>query len=296
MRPTDALSSATRSLFRRQHRPQQPARKQCRGVRQWRCRPRYFERYGAQLRLNYNPENSDLVDLDVTTYFARNDVTEAELDSTRIVSRKVDSIGVSINNSSRFSLASGANLTFTYGGEFYRDEQEGADNMSSDGTRGGVPNATAKFYGVHPGRTGARKSARRAGRSHGHSGRALGQIQNEATGEASTDDEAVSPKVGVSYKPVKEFIIFGNWAEAFRAPSVNEIYADNVHFQIPDFSSPTFALVTNFFIPNPDLKAGGIAELGSRLSDFDSIFFFGGRPLYRQGFLLRGGRHQSHRP
>jgi len=233
----------------------------------------------AQLRLNYNPENSDLIDLDVTTYFARNDVTEAELDSTRIVSRKVDSIGVSINNSSHFSLAPGANLTFTYGGEFYRDEQDGADNMSVDGTRGGVPNATAKFYGAYiQGELALENPLGAPGVLTVIPGVRWDKFKNEATGEASTDDEAISPKVGVSYKPVKEFIIFGNWAEAFRAPSVNEIYADNVHFQIPDFTSPTFALVTNFFIPNPDLvpEESQSWEVGAGF-DFDSVFFEGDR-------------------
>lgn len=243
----------------------------------------------AQLRLNYNPENNDLIDLDVTTYFARNDVTEAEIDSTRVVSRKVDSIGVSINNSSRFSLAPGANLTFTYGGEFYRDEQEGDDNMSVDGTRGGVPNATAKFYGAYiQGELALENPLGAPGVLTVIPGVRWDKFKNEATGEASTDDEAVSPKVGVSYKPVKEFIIFGNWAEAFRAPSVNEIYADNVHFQIPDFTSPSFELVTNFFIPNPDLvpEESQSWEVGAGF-DFDSIFFEGDR------FTAKGSYYEA---
>lgn len=151
--------------------------------------------------------------------------------------------------------------------------------MSVDGTRGGVPNATAKFYGAYiQGELALENPLGAPGVLTVIPGVRWDKFKNEATGEASTDDEAVSPKVGVSYKPVKEFIIFGNWAEAFRAPSVNEIYADNVHFQIPDFTSPTFELVTNFFIPNPDLvpEESQSWEVGAGF-DFDSVFFEGDR-------------------
>ncbi len=64
------------------------------------------------------------------------------------------------------------------------------------------------------------------------------RFENNAPGDASTQDEAVSPKIGVSYKPIPELIFFGNWAEAFRAPSFNEVYADQIHFEIPNFSVP----------------------------------------------------------
>jgi hypothetical protein len=38
--------------------------------------------------------------------------------------------------------------TITYGGEFCEDQQRGRDNATPDGKRGGVPDATGRFYGA----------------------------------------------------------------------------------------------------------------------------------------------------
>ncbi len=231
--------------------------------------------------INYDPASA-LIDLNLTGYYTSNNVTEDEVSSPRIVTRDVETIGVSLDNRSKFSLGSGSELTFTYGGEFYRDEQAGTDNTSADGTRGGVPNATAKFYGAFaqaelildlgaPGVLTLLPGVR------------WDKFENEAPSAPGTSDEAVSPKIGVSYKPIDEVIVFANWSEAFRAPSFNEIYADNLHFEIPNLSVPgpfgPFGppyFVSNFFIPNPDLvpEESETWEAGAGF-DFDNLLFKG---------------------
>jgi hemoglobin/transferrin/lactoferrin receptor protein len=228
---------------------------------------------------NYNPA-SDLIDANLVAYFTRNNVTEDEVDTTRIVMREVETFGVALDNRSKFDLGPAA-LTLTYGGEFYRDDQTGRDNTTADGTRGGVPDATAKFYGAFA--QGELAFTGPYGVVTIIPGVRWDRFENASPGEASTADEAMSPKVGATWKPVPELIFFGNWSEAFRAPSFNEIYADDVHFQIPNFSvpgpmgpfGPPF-FVTNFFIPNPDLvpEESQTWEAGAGV-DFDNIFFDG---------------------
>lgn len=228
--------------------------------------------------INYNPANSDLINANLTTYLTKNQVEEAEVNTTRIVSREVETFGVSLDNRSRFDLGPAA-LTLTYGGEFYRDDQVGRDNTTIDGKRGGVPDASAKFYGAFiQGELAVQSPLGAPGVFTVLPGVRWDKFQTDASSGPSTDDEAISPKIGVSYKPVEEIILFGNWSEAYRAPSFNEIYADNVHFQIPDFSSPSFALVTNFFIPNPDLvpEESQTWEVGAGL-DLDDLLFNGDR-------------------
>jgi hemoglobin/transferrin/lactoferrin receptor protein len=48
--------------------------------------------------------------------------------------------------------------------------------------------------------------------------------------------------------------VFASWSEAFRAPSLNELYLSDTHFSLPHpvLGFPTF--ITNEFIANPDLK------------------------------------------
>ncbi|MBB5518261.1 TonB-dependent receptor domain-containing protein [Amphiplicatus metriothermophilus] len=208
--------------------------------------------------VNFAP-GSALIDLNLTAYHTRNDVTEDERESTRVVSRIVETTGVALDNRSRFDFGRRATLTLTYGGEFYVDEQTGRDNTSPDGTRGGVPNAKSRFYGAFAqGELALERPLGAPGVLTLIPGVRWDRFENEAPDQQNTEDSAVSPKIGVSYKPLPQLILFGNWAEAFRAPSFNEIYADGVHFQIPDMSAippfpPTF--VTNFFIANPDLVA-----------------------------------------
>ncbi|MEO1135842.1 MAG: TonB-dependent receptor [Pseudomonadota bacterium] len=242
--------------------------------------------------VNFNPASNNLIDANLVGYFTRNTVEEDEVETTRLISREVETFGVSFDNRSRFNLGP-ADLTLTYGGEYYRDEQVGLDNTTVDGTRGGVPDATGKFYGAF-----AQAELSLTG-PYGVvtviPGVRWDRFENDAVGEASTDDEAVSPKVGVSWKPIPEIILFGNWAEAFRAPSFNEIYADGVHFQIPNFSVPgpfgpmgPPALVTNFFVPNQDLvpEESQTWEVGAGV-DLENLLFDG------DSFTAKGSYYQS---
>lgn len=235
--------------------------------------------------INYNPASNDLIDANLVAYYTRNIVEEDEVDTMRIVSREVETIGVSFDNRSRFNFGPAA-LTLTYGGEYYRDEQTGLDNTTPDGTRGGVPDATSDFYGAFA--QGELAFTGSFGVFTVIPGVRWDRFENDAPGGPSAEDEAVSPKVGVSYKPVPELIFFGNWAEAFRAPSFNEIYADDVHFQIPDFSSFPPMLVTNFFIPNPDLapEESETWEVGAGV-DFENILFDG------DSFTAKGSYYES---
>lgn len=214
----------------------------------------------AQVGLNWNPE-STAIDLNLVGYYTKNSVEEDEVSSDRIADRQVETIGFLIDNRSRFDLGGGSDLTLTYGGEFYRDEQTGIDTNSADGSRGGVPDAETEFVGLF-----AQAEFTLA---------SLGPIPGEltiipgirwdsftSTSDDDTfeiDDEEFSPKIGVSYKPIPELLFFGNYALGFRAPSFNEAFADGAHFVIPDLSAPPGPMgprfVTNEFVGNPDLQA-----------------------------------------
>ena len=98
---------------------------------------------------------------------------------------------------------------------------------------------------------------------------------------ADTEDEAVSPRIGASYKPVPWLLLFGNYGEAFRAPSYTELFAQGNHFPVFEDpsqpGSPPFNCTTGFcgfnrFIPNPDLEPqeGETIEIGAGF-DFQDV-------------------------
>jgi len=97
------------------------------------------------------------------------------------------------------------------------------------------------------------------------------------------DDDAVSPRIAASYGPSEWFRVFGSYAEGFRAPSLNELFLDGVHFPLPHpvlFDPtgfpPNFTFVNNNFIPNPDLdpEETDTVEFGFAF-DFDNVFIQG---------------------
>ncbi|MEO0464382.1 MAG: TonB-dependent receptor [Pseudomonadota bacterium] len=214
----------------------------------------------AQIGLNWNP-GTPAVDLNLVGYYTNNSVEEDEVSSDRIADRQVETIGFLLDNRSRFDLGEGSNLTLTYGGEYYRDEQTGIDTNTADGTRGGVPDAETEFVGLF---VQAELTLDSLGPIPGEftfiPGIRWDSFQSTSNDDTfEVDDDEFSPKVGISYKPIPELLFFGNYALGFRAPSFNEAFADGAHFVIPDLSAapgpmgPRF--VTNEFVGNPNLGA-----------------------------------------
>lgn len=197
------------------------------------------------LRADLNPAGNDWINGHVAVFGALTEVEEDEVANTDAVTRKVRSIGFSgVNNAEVTDW-----LTLTFGAEAHHDKQTGTDNTSADGSRGGVPDASAQFYGafvqgefriedVLPGTLAFLPGVR------------IDRFISDADGQDKTRDIAVSPKLGVRYTPNDWLMLFGNVAKAFRAPSFNEIYADGTHFTIP----LGYTTIVNAFQINPDLE------------------------------------------
>lgn len=225
----------------------------------------------VQGTLSYNPADNDWIDGNLQVYWSRNEVEEAEVDSDRVLSRAVETAGVKLDNRSRFSVSDWGKLTLTYGGEYYQDQQTGKDSaplgsgplfpgdpFSNPAILPNIPSGTADFAGLF---TQAELNVAEPLGGPGEltilPGVRWDSFKNSFDGDEDgfdeIDEQAVSPKIGVSYKPVPWLLLFGNYGEAFRAPSFNEAYATGNHF--PAFGPcPGGLCGYNTFIPNPGLK------------------------------------------
>ncbi|MEM9233150.1 MAG: TonB-dependent hemoglobin/transferrin/lactoferrin family receptor [Pseudomonadota bacterium] len=205
--------------------------------------------------------SSDLINTSVTAYRTTNAVNEFDNTVPRTTLREITTDGISLRNASLFTVA-GSELTFTIGGDWYKDEQTGIDSETLDGARGGVPNGESEFLGVFAQLEASFEQP------FGLPGELLiipGIRYDEFESSSSIDpakneDDAVSPRFAVSYGPNEWFRVFGSYSEGFRAPSINELYLDGLHFQVPHpilFDPtgfpPSFVFVNNNFVPNPDL-------------------------------------------
>ena len=207
-----------------------------------------------RLGYDFNPLSA-YVDLKSLVYYQRFKADELRLDNNstvgpagELLKRDVDTYGFRVDNRSRFSLTEDIFTTLTVGAEGYKDEQEGD---AGGGVRGGVPDAEDSFIGgfVQAELNWAQPFGVLPGDLYIIPGLRYDSFESESkeAGGSSASDSAWSPRVGASYMPVKWLNVFGSYSEAFRAPTMDELYSTGVHF-------PIGSIITNRFVPNPDLK------------------------------------------
>lgn len=225
-----------------------------------------------QLNADIAPAGSPL-DMQVVLYSSQQGVNERETASGRVIDRELDSWGVRIDQRFEFTLGL-FNAGLTVGGEMYEDEQSGFDSADPSGTRGGVPDAQSTFQGLFTQLelTGAAPFGL-PGEIVLLPGVRWDSFESSSALAADNSDDQVSGRFGATYAPNQTFRVFANWAQAFRAPSVNELYLEGTHFSLPHpvLGPPVF--ITNEFIANPDLRPESTEtiEAGFGLSLRDSF-------------------------
>lgn len=227
--------------------------------------------------LRYNP-SSDLIDARLTVYQSTTGVDEFDATVPRSTLREIETTGINLRNASRFLLGP-VETTFTVGGDWFEDSQTGTDSTATGGIRGGVPNGSAEFTGIFM------QAEAELERPFGLPGRlivipGIRHDSFESSSDLSPDkasDDKVSPRLGASYAPVEWLRLYASYAEGFRAPSINELYLDGVHFSVPHptLFNPAlgrFVFVSNNFVPNANLKpeSSETVEVGFGL-DFRNV-------------------------
>ncbi|MEM9937970.1 MAG: TonB-dependent hemoglobin/transferrin/lactoferrin family receptor [Pseudomonadota bacterium] len=232
-----------------------------------------------RLGVTFNPEDNNWVDLGVTAYQTSSDVDEFDATIPRTTIRDIETTGFSARNASRFRVGS-AETTLTIGGDWYKDEQTGTDDQTIDGTRGGVPNGESEFAGIFAQIEAVIDTP--AGEFLVIPGIRYDEFESSSSiaADQENSDDAISPRFAVSFEPegAEWLRLFGSYSEGFRAPSINELYLDGVHFEIPhpvlfNPAMGSFVFAPNNFIPNPDLvpEETQTIEFGAGV-DFQQVF------------------------
>jgi hemoglobin/transferrin/lactoferrin receptor protein len=88
----------------------------------------------------------------------------------------------------------------------------------------------------------------------------------EAAGLPDRSESAISPRLALNWRPAEGLQLFGSVGQAFRAPSLTELYTDGLHFRVPGGAGPG-TVVENRFVPNPNLDPEKALqfEIGARL-------------------------------
>ncbi|BAJ03529.1 TonB-dependent heme/hemoglobin receptor [Shewanella violacea DSS12] len=192
------------------------------------------------LSYSLNPSDNAYLDLNTTFYWNKTDYDEDRVTKGQTDSTKYETLGFSVNNSSTLGSAK-----LIYGIDGYQDKIKTVrDDSGQAGERPDDIDGKTKVWGafakarVDITDTLALEPALR-----------YDTFKNESINlDKSSDDDAVSSSLGLVWNTSDWLTLSVRYDEAFRAPSIEEMYSTGTHFCIPHFLCNTFEI-------NPDLKA-----------------------------------------
>lgn len=190
--------------------------------------------------INYDHRDPDLpwLDLKATIYHNRVFIDERRIAAPdRIDTTQLVTSGVDVQNTSRFSVSDGVTVAVTYGIDGRIEWTDGDRNHVSRPT---FPDAHGRVFGafIQPEIRLWDAVSVTPGLRFDHYYRA----PDSAAIGPSLSEGRLSPRIGVQWDVTKWASVYALYAEAFRAPSLSELYVSGVHFP------------GNLFIPNPNLK------------------------------------------
>lgn len=201
--------------------------------------------------LSVSPDTA-LIDLEATLYHNVGEVDEVDRSINRFIERDLETTGIRAENRSEFTVGA-LDAALLVGAEWYEDEQTGFDSRTPDNTRGGVPSGTTTFAGAWA-QLETTFDLGGAGELIVLPGVRFDHFESTSDVGGDNQDDAVSPRLAATWAINDRLRVFGSWAEAFRAPSLNELYLSDTHFTLPHpvLGVPTF--ITNEFVANSNLK------------------------------------------
>ncbi|MFV7762950.1 TonB-dependent hemoglobin/transferrin/lactoferrin family receptor [Shewanella algae] len=203
----------------------------------------------SNLTLDYSlaPSSNALLDLDAKFYWNKTDYDENRLTKGQFDTTEYETLGFSIANRSQWQ-----GLKLTYGLDGYRDQIETfRDDSGQSGQRPGNIDGESRVWGAFVAANialGENWSLDPALR--------YDSFENESNNLGhSSDDDALSPSLALVWKTAPWLTLSARYDEAFRAPSVEEMYSSGSHYCIPPIPNFLPNGLCNTFEVNENLKA-----------------------------------------
>ncbi|EEA0934580.1 TonB-dependent hemoglobin/transferrin/lactoferrin family receptor [Salmonella enterica] len=189
-----------------------------------------------QLSYKLAPQGNDWLSAESTVYWSEARINAQNFDNTNEY-REQTTKGGKVENRSRLFTDSFASHLLTYGGEYYRQEQK------PGGATTGFPEAKIDFSSgwLQDEITLRDLPVTLLG------GTRYDNYRGSSDGYADVDADKWSSRAGMTISPIDWLMLFGSYAQAFRAPTMGEMYNDSKHFSIGRF-------YTNYWVPNPNLR------------------------------------------
>ncbi|MBE0025878.1 TonB-dependent hemoglobin/transferrin/lactoferrin family receptor [Citrobacter koseri] len=189
-----------------------------------------------QLSYRIAPQGNDWLNADAKVYWSEARINAQNVDNTGEF-RKQTTKGGKVENRTRLFSDAFASHLLTYGGEYYRQEQK------PGGVTTGFPEAKIDFSSgwLQDEITLRDLPVTLLG------GTRYDNYRGSSDGYDDVDADKWSSRAGLTVSPTDWLMLFGSYAQAFRAPTMGEMYNDAKHFSIGSF-------YTNYWVPNPNLR------------------------------------------
>ena len=202
------------------------------------------DRRNARFRYRYDDPVNRWLNIDTAIYRNDIDTREFRIDDDRIDTTDFETVGFELTNTMRLAEIVGEPVKLTFGTEIYSDQQSGTRN-GADRTQ--FPDAKVDYRAAFV----QAEVPLPAGFSLIPGLRFDAFEYTSETGFTDRDDDQVSPRLALGWQPVEPLYFWAEYAEAFRAPSLTELFADGVHFVVPLAPGQ---IVINEFVATPGLK------------------------------------------
>jgi len=221
--------------------------------------------YGIRARYNFNPDGNPYVDLNAVAFFTDVDISEDRFFDSRLDESDFRSFGFDVYNTSRVELGDDGKGAITYGFEYFKDEQSGLRNGAA---RIQFPDAERTFLAGY-----AQFEVELFDQLTFIPGARFDSFSVEAANNTQERKESrFSPRIAVGWEPADWFYLFGSYSEAFRAPSLTQLYNDGTHFVVPGGFGPGSVVVNNFVAtPLLDPEKADTYEVGFRVRGSDLL-------------------------
>lgn len=222
--------------------------------------------------LSYEGRQGAWFDLRGAAYWTGTGLEEDRIGQPRRDETVLDTVGIDLANTSRFQAGPAA-VALTVGVEAYRDAQTG---RRDGGPRPQFPDADGTVLGLF-----VQAETTLADRLTLTPALRWDRVDQSAQGQPDRGDGELSPGLRAAYAATAWLTVFAGYAEAFRSPSLTELYNTGLHFPgICPVPNRPCVVPDNFFVPNPGLRAERAAtwEAGANL-DFGVVLVPGDRLL-----------------
>jgi len=203
------------------------------------------DRRSSRFRYRLDDPDNRWFNLDAAIYRNEVETSEFRLNDGRIDNTDFETRGLELTNSSRLGRIGGESVRLTYGIETYTDEQSGTRNGND---REQFPDAEIEYQAAF-----IQAELPLGGGFSMIPGVRFDAFEYAAgAGFPARDEEEVTPRVALGWQPSDSLYLWGEYAQAFRAPSLTELFADGVHFVVPLAPGQ---VVVNEFVPTPELQS-----------------------------------------